>query len=245
MRDTSLHVIFDWNGTLLDDVPACVQALNCMLKRRRLPPVTEQQYRDQFGFPVMSFYRRLGFDFESEDWDKAAVEFHQLYRRHVGGCKLRDGAADLLARLQKFGIGASVLSASETSFLESELSRCGLRSFFARVSGISNIYADSKLSSAKQLAGEIALPPRCIILLGDTTHDAEVARTVGFRCVLLTGGHQSAERLSRCGCPLMSDLRGFWSFIRNDEAIDCNGCVTLPGPTDGPAVRQGKQKREQ
>ena len=46
------HVIWDWNGTLLDDAVLCVEVMNVVLARRKLPPLTAERYADRFRFPV-------------------------------------------------------------------------------------------------------------------------------------------------------------------------------------------------
>src|ERR1039457_934325 len=94
------HVIWDWNGTLLDDADACVEALNRMLDKRRLPTVDVRQYRDAFTFPVQDYYRTLGFDFTKDDWDAVAREYHKYYRVASMNSPLREGAIESLTRMK-------------------------------------------------------------------------------------------------------------------------------------------------
>ena len=61
------YIIWDWNGTLIDDVSAAVNALNRMLSIRGVAPVTRDFYRAHFGFPVRPFYAVVGLDLEKED----------------------------------------------------------------------------------------------------------------------------------------------------------------------------------
>ncbi len=74
----NICIIWDWNGTLLDDVDAAVGALNRMLAARGVPPTTRDYYRGHFGFPVRPFYAELGVDLEHEDWDRICVDFHRF-----------------------------------------------------------------------------------------------------------------------------------------------------------------------
>jgi len=190
------HVVWDWNGTLLDDVYACVAAINRMLESRRLPVVDQESYRQIFDFPVKDYYRRLGFDMESEDWDAMAREFHTHYDEFAVDAGLRDGATETLAAISDRGIGMSVLSACEITTLERMLREQGIRHFFDHVFGLDNLYATSKLDQGKRLIGALAIAPEEIILVGDTNHDHDVARDLGIRCLLLAGGHQSESRLA-------------------------------------------------
>lgn len=189
------HVVWDWNGTLLDDVFACVAAVNRMLAARQLPCIDPEQYREVFDFPVKRYYRRLGFNLDAEDWDAMAREFHRHYDAFAVDAGLRPGAAETLTRIRDRGITMSVLSACEITTLERMLKERGIRHFFDHVFGLDNLNATSKLDQGKLLIEALDLPSEEIVLVGDTNHDHEVARHLGIHCVLLAGGHQSKARL--------------------------------------------------
>jgi len=189
------HLIWDWNGTLLDDVEACVGAINRMLDRRHLPCIDTSTYRQIFDFPVISYYAQLGFDLDAEDWNAIAIEFHEHYGELARTATLRDGVADVLATLGSEVDGMSVLSACEQTILERMLAEHGIRNHFGHVSGLDNLHAASKLENGRHLLAKLDLPPDEIVLIGDTNHDHEVAAALGIGCLLLAGGHQAESRL--------------------------------------------------
>ena len=61
------YIIWDWNGTLIDDAWLFVEIMNEELKERMLPQINIQDYRQHFTFPVKKYYERLGFDFQKEN----------------------------------------------------------------------------------------------------------------------------------------------------------------------------------
>jgi phosphoglycolate phosphatase len=189
------HLIWDWNGTLLDDVEACVGAINRMLDRRRLPGIDTPTYRRIFDFPVIRYYTQLGFDLDAEDWNAVAIEFHEHYGELARSATLRDGVIDVLDVLADAVAGMSVLSACEQTILERMLVEHGIRRRFGHVSGLDNLHASSKLENGRRLLETLDLPPHEIVLIGDTNHDHEVASALGIGCILLAGGHQSESRL--------------------------------------------------
>jgi len=189
------HVIWDWNGTLLDDVDACVGAINRMLLRRGLPRIDTAAYRMIFDFPVRNYYERLGFNLDAEDWDAVAIEFHDHYGELAIHAPLRDGITDVLGALRAAAVPMSVLSACETSILNRMLAERGIHDCFGRILGLDNLHAASKLDNGRVLARELNLPPDEILLVGDTSHDHDVAAAIGIRCILLAGGHQHESRL--------------------------------------------------
>lgn len=193
------HIIWDWNGTLLDDAWLCVEILNGMLGRRGMKATTLCRYQEQFDFPVINYYVKLGFDFEKESFDDVAREYIITYESAYHKCRLRDGAVDIIKRFKARGILQSVLSASQRSSLIRALELFGLKSFFENIAGLEDYYARSKADAAKKLLKDISACGKEILLIGDTTHDYEVAGMLGADCLLLPAGHQSEQRLLACG----------------------------------------------
>ena len=203
-------IIWDWNGTLLDDVEAGLNSVNLMLNRRNLPPLTRSHYREIFGFPVRAFYQKAGFRLEDEDWDAMAREFHQNFLAS-DSIRLHDQAQMLLRHFQELGIGQAILSASEQSILDRMLRAFGIAPYFTRICGVDNLYGSSKLDLGRRLLGQIDIPPKDILFIGDTLHDAEVAHQLGTDCLLISAGHQSHERLCSSPFPV---LRGLDELMR-------------------------------
>jgi len=207
------HIIWDWNGTLIDDVPACVKSLNDMLRKYGRKPVTCAQYRAKFGFPVQDYYVRLGFDFSRDNWKQVAVEFHDAYRVHSKAVRLRRGARKTLEHLQRMGINMSILSASETSILERMVGDRGIRKHFSGLYGLGDLFARSKLEAGHRLLAAVKTDPTLILLVGDTVHDCEVAAGLRCRCVLIRGGHQTEARLRQTGCDVLPDVKSLLRYV--------------------------------
>ena len=80
-------ILWDWNGTLLDDVELCVDALNRLLARFGYPQrYDREQYRAIFGFPVQDYYARAGFDFARHSFDELARSFMEDYIPASAAC---------------------------------------------------------------------------------------------------------------------------------------------------------------
>lgn len=205
---TVRHIIWDWNGTLLDDQQACVDAINMLLARRQLPQVTTQHYLNIFDFPVRNYYLKLGFDFSKEDWDAVAVEYHAAYASTSPGAPLRAGTRAALETLKERGIGLSVLSACELTLLKRMMSERGIIDFFEHIYGLTDLFANSKLDLGHTFLRKTGIPREGTLLIGDTIHDHEVAQGLGIACLLMTGGHQAESKLTRLGCPVVNDLNG-------------------------------------
>jgi len=200
------HIIWDWNGTLLNDRWLCVDIMNRMLKKRKLPAITETTYQQVFNFPVKHYYVRLGFDFEREPFERVTVEFIDDYQNRWPECELQPGAEQVLAHYGKLGFGQSVLSAMHQELLERMIGHFGIDRNFASLLGLDDHYADGKIENGRRHIRELMLNPHDVLFVGDTLHDFEVARAIGVDCVLLASGHHSRERLAATGASVLNSV---------------------------------------
>lgn len=200
------HVIWDWNGTLVDDVSATLAAINRMLSARGLPSLEVARYREVFDFPVRRYYERLGFDFDRERFEYTCDEYFTHYGQLWPACQLRAGAREALARTSALGLSHSVLSATEHSMLRAQAEHHQLHELIDAWIGVDDTLARGKLAEGRAWLARQALDPAQVVLVGDTLHDLEVARELGVECVLLEGGHHSSERLRASGAHVCSEL---------------------------------------
>lgn len=195
MIDKIGGVIWDWNGTLLNDAELAVETINSMLIRRNLPQLSVDRYKQVFTFPVKEYYRKIGFDFEAEPFEIPALEFIERYNEQVKGCCLHQDSTTVLNYFQSLGIRQFILSAMQQNTLDECLNHYQINHFFDHVSGLDNHYAASKIENGHRLIAELKLDARELVLIGDTIHDYEVAAELGCQCILIANGHQSREIL--------------------------------------------------
>jgi len=200
------HLIWDWNGTLLDDLELCLEIINGMLRERALPAITRSSYLEIFDFPVQNYYQAIGFDFSREPFEKVSDQFIQAYEKGRPGCQLMDGSREILAQMASLGISQSILSASRASYLVKAVAEYGIEGFFTSVHGLDNHHAAGKLDLARAFLKTCQLDPAAMLLVGDTTHDGEIARALGVPCILIPRGHHSRRRLEETGFQVVSSL---------------------------------------
>ncbi|NKB33480.1 MAG: HAD hydrolase-like protein [Pseudomonadales bacterium] len=195
MLNTYEHIIWDWNGTLLDDVDLCVEIINGMLNERDMPQISVEMYQHLFEFPVEAYYRKLGFDFVFEPFEKLAGQFVETYKSRVHECKLHASSIDTLNSVAELDISQSVLSSLNHSALEEELQHHKLIDRFELVRGIDDHFAAGKIEVGRALVKELRIELNRTVLIGDTHHDFEVATDLGIPCILISNGHYSKARL--------------------------------------------------
>ncbi len=198
------HLIWDFNGTILDDVDACIASANRLLLAHGLPTIpSKEEYRKLFGFPIIDYYRRLGFDFDKLPYADLAVEWVAYYLENSKHAPLCPDVEETLAAAKETGICQMILSATELNMLRGQVSSLGILPYFDRLLGLGNIQAFSKEEVGRRWREEN--PDARILMVGDTDHDAQVAAAIGADCVLLTTGHQNRETLERLPTLFVAD----------------------------------------
>lgn len=205
-------IIYDWNGTLLNDLDLCIDTINTLLKKRSLKLLDHDSYKEVFSFPVKNYYEAIGFDFAKEDFAIPAKEFIDLYDSRVENCPLHLSALEVLESFKNKGYRQFVLSAMKQPMLEKTLKHNSIFSYFEAVAGLNDHYAVSKIERGRQLINDFKIAPEDAWMIGDTNHDFEVAGELGLNCVLIADGHQSFERLKETGAPVLPGLKNLTSF---------------------------------
>ena len=210
------NIIFDFNGTIIDDVDLCLQLLNESLKRFNHPTISKERYKSIFRFPIIEYYKLAGFDFESdkENYDQLAVRFQDEYHLKCNDCELYADIKETLDRYSK-DKRLIILSATLTEELVIQLDHYGITNYFQDILGIDSIYAEGKIDVAKSFMALNKLDPDKTVVIGDTNHDYEVAKELNCHSILFSQGHQSREILEKCEPDYVIDnLKELWDIIQ-------------------------------
>ena len=208
------HIVWDWNGTLLDDRWLCIEAINFVLKSRKMKLVSNEEYRDLFCFPVIDYYEKLGFDFTKEHFP--IPEFLEYYKNKFEECSLHKNAEFVLKKISESGFTQSVLSAGKQSSLLNWVKYHNIEFLFDQIIGVDNEEASGKIDAGKSWLNSSTIIPEQTLLLGDTIHDKEVAEALGFKCVLIDIGHVSNQRLAATGETVISELVSIIDYLNID-----------------------------
>lgn len=209
-------IIWDWNGTLLNDLHICVESINAMLLARKLPALTPETYREVFTFPVIEYYKVVGFNFEKEPWEDAAMEFMSLYFSKLPSCVLAPGAREALDYFSSQGYSQAIISAMQHDALIESVTKLGIASYFDYIGGINDHYAGGKIENAVRFFESRGVNSGNILMIGDTIHDAEVASQLKCRCILAAAGHQSYGRLAATGLQVIRSLKEIPSLFTDN-----------------------------
>jgi haloacid dehalogenase-like hydrolase. len=200
------HVIWDWNGTLLDDLTATLNAVNSILKYRNMKEMTPEEYRQRITYPVIRLYHDAGFNIGNEEYEEICEEYARYYDENTPLMSLHRDAVCVLEWFRERNMSQHIVSASEYGILVRQLERYGIIQYFDNICGQKNKKGESKEHLAVRLISELGADPAKVLFIGDTVHDYEVAAATGADCCLVSNGHCSEERLIRTGAPVYPSL---------------------------------------
>ena len=199
------HLIWDWNGTLLDDLDLVVDATNISLARFGGPRVTAQEHRRDFRRPVSTYYAHvLGRAISADEFAVLDEAFHRAYRAGLAECSL---TADALDAVAAWPGTQSLLSMFFHRELVPVVTSHGLHIHLSRIDGLRDeVGGGSKLPHLSAHIEALGLDGEECVLIGDSVDDAEAAQALGAGIVLYGGGFTDPERLRETGLPVATTL---------------------------------------
>lgn len=192
-------MIWDYNGTILNDVQLSVDIENKMLERRHLKAgYTLDTYRDLYNVPMVDYYKKLGYTFENETFEEVGKEFYDLYDSNFDQCKLNEGILDTLQEAIEKGYQNVILSSCAHDLLVKQCELLGIDQYFVEIVGVDNLIGGSKVDNGKALLKKLGVNVDECVYIGDTNADYETAAEIGVKNIYLVAqGHQSFERLQK------------------------------------------------
>ena len=190
------HIIWDWNGTILNDIDHAISTMNDILKTQELPSIGKKRYKEIFTFPVKDYYDTLGFDYSKRSFEDLAHEFVDNYMAGFKDCYPFAKIKNTLEKVKETGKTQSILSATDQESLDEMMEHFDFKDLFKHVFGINDKLAHSKVYRGKELIETSGFDRADTILIGDTLHDKEVAEELGIDVLLVTHGHQCEKILS-------------------------------------------------
>ena len=207
------HIIWDWNGTLLDDCQLCVKSFNRSLKKRDLKTISLDKYRSIFTFPVIDAYIKAGFDFKKESFIEVSNEFVEFYEKNFKNVSLHNDVKEILKKISLQDTTQSILSAGYQDLLNNWLNQHQIIKIFQNIVGVQNQFANGKIDQGLKLIENLKFNKKDIVLIGDTIHDSDVAKKMDIECILVDHGHVNNKRLIKTGRRVCSNINSIFELI--------------------------------
>ena len=207
------HIIWDFNGTVLDDVNTAVAAVNCMLADRQLPPTDVTTYRNTLVMPLDKYYDTVGI--HNADISTLSIEFRKRSEQNAHLSKISEGFTETVGWLKARGIINVLMSSLFQGYLSKEVEKYGIAEYFDYIEGMSDTAVGSKLEMAKKYLINNNIRCENVLFIGDLLSDAELAKSLGSECILIPNGHTSKERCLKAGVTVydsIAEIKRYFKF---------------------------------
>lgn len=208
------HIIWDWNGTLLDDVNAAVKSMNDLLTEYSMPLTSVSEYREMLEIPVINYYAKF-FDLSEIPFQVLADKWSARYDRYLKEAALMNGARVILDYIENLGAIQIIVSSCQKDWILSCLERFKIKDKFALVSGADNNLSESKIERAAQSLKMLNGVPSKTLVIGDMVHDYEMASALNADCVLIPDGQQNISALRETGAFILPHITDIPDFIKS------------------------------
>ena len=206
-------IVWDWNGTIINDVEVSLKAVNAILQKRNKPVITLAQYRSYIDVPITKFYDNI-FDLKTEiSFDTVQREFNDAYHRYLPQNPLNEGISEIMQKIRDSGKKQLIVSSSNQAIVEKNAERFGVSQYMEAVSGADNHFVGSKVERAVAVIKKVTSDFSAVVVIGDTLHDCELAEEIGADCILISTGHQSKTDLLSTGKPVVDTIKELEKYL--------------------------------
>ena len=226
------NIIFDWSGTLVDDLPAVLQASNYVLTQAGRPAMSLEQFRAEFTLPFKTFYDRHlpGVEMpQLEEW------FHGEFKRAQSSVVELPYAREFLefCRCQK--IRTFLLSAAHPDHYAAHCRVTGFNTFI----DVAYTGVGDKRQKIHEILKVNGLNPVETLFIGDMEHDIETAKHGGVHSVAVLTGYNTLQQLRRAGPDLIVEHLGELRRTLEANALDLHPAAEKFEATHPPLATVG------
>ncbi len=205
------HIIWDYNGTVVNDVLASVEAVNFMLDNRGLSHTDINAYKNDIDMPILNYYKTVGI---CDDVSKLSIEYREGLLNNSHLISIFEGVRDVIEAANKKGIKSILLSSLYHEYLIEEVTDYGIKDLFYIIQGMPDRYVGSKTANALEILKEEGVEPCNVLCVGDLKSDAELAKAIGANCVLVGCGHMSRQRLEKTGFDVVDGITDIVKYLQ-------------------------------
>lgn len=210
-------IIFDWNGTLINDTKLTFQTELNSFKKNGIKVKSINYYRGIFVHPISKYYDLVGLNPKDYDYEKLNNEFFEEYKKQWRNVHLFKNAKEVLIDLKCAGYDLYIISATEINLLKEQLEFFGIIDLFKDIIASDNTSAVGKTEYGKIFAKEHNLTKENCVLVGDTTHDYELSEALDIPIIFFSKGHNTKKRLKTLNLPIADNYKQLKKMILNKK----------------------------
>jgi len=207
-------IVFDWDGTLMDSTAAITGAIQQACGDLGLAVPSREQASYVIGLGLDDALRHAAPDLPHADYQRLAAAYRRHYFALDGQLALFDGVLELLHELRSAGYNLAVATGKSRIGLSRAMDRPELRGLFDTTRTADETFSKPHPAMLQEIMAELACPPRRTIMVGDTTHDLQMARNAQCDAIGVSyGAHDMAQLQTLSPVGLVHSVTELRSFL--------------------------------
>ena len=210
------HIIFDWNGTILDDSEINYELTMLEFDECGIKRIDYDEFKKNLIFPLIDFLKKYGFDGNMPQYLELCKLYQEKYMEKLPEISLYSDAKETLSFLKEHDVSLYILSAFKQDLLIDCVERFGIYQYFDEVLGLKKGDGGSKVENALNFFNADKFKKEELLMIGDTVHDAEVAKALGIDCILVSCGYQYKDTLQKTGYKVFDSLSEVIEYFKKE-----------------------------
>jgi len=188
-------IVFDWDGTVMDSTAVIASSIQAACRDLDLPVPSDEAARHVIGMGLVQALQHAVPDAPEDLYEPLAERYRHYFMAHDASIPLYAGAAETVAELHEEGYLLAVATGKSRKGLERVLDSSGLRSYFRATRTADQTFSKPHPAMLLELMDELMVDAGRVLMIGDTTHDLQMAINAGVAAVGLTHGAHPADQL--------------------------------------------------
>lgn len=189
-------IVFDWDGTLMDSAAAIVAAIQASCRDLDLPVPSDRAARHVIGLGLVDAMRSAVPQLKEADYPRMVERYRHHYLAGDQTLPLFPGIRELLDELVEAGHALAVATGKSRPGLERAMAHTGLSARFHGSRCADECFSKPHPQMLEELLAEFGVEPRRALMIGDTTHDLQMAANAGVPALGVSYGAHEASALT-------------------------------------------------
>ncbi|WP_079418735.1 HAD-IA family hydrolase [Thiomonas intermedia] len=208
-------IVFDWDGTLMDSTAAITGAIQQACQDLGLPVPSREDASYVIGLGLEDALRHAAPALPHGDYPRLAAAYRKHYFALDGQLALFDGVLDLLHTLKSAGYNLAVATGKSRIGLARAMDRPELRGLFDATRTADETFSKPHPAMLHELMAELASPPQRTVMVGDTTHDLQMAINAQCDAIGVSyGAHDVSQLQSLAPTGLVHSIDELGDYLR-------------------------------
>ncbi|MDD2700578.1 MAG: HAD-IA family hydrolase [Sideroxydans sp.] len=188
-------IVFDWDGTVMDSTAMIATSIQSACRDLELPVPSDEDARHVIGMGLVEALRHAVPSAPEEMYEPLADRYRHYFLAQDQAIPLFSGARETIEELHEAGHVLAVATGKSRKGLDRVLDSSGLRPYFLATRTADQTFSKPHPAMLLELMDELGMQPEQVLMIGDTTHDLQMAINAGVDAVGMTYGAHPEEQL--------------------------------------------------